>query len=89
MTNTFDLPNPVPMKSNLLAALLLTLTTWLPAQNAVLVEAESFSERGGWVIDQQSMDVMGSPYLMAHGMGIPVADAKTTVSFPEKGKYQV
>jgi len=50
----------------------------------ILIEAESFKSPGGWVIDQQSMDVMGSPYLMAHGMGIPVSDASTTVSFPKK-----
>ena len=36
----------------------------------LLIEAESFSQRGGWVLDQQFMDQMGSPYLMAHGMGI-------------------
>lgn len=57
--------------------------------NSLLVETESFAKKGGWVIDQQSMDVMGSPYLMAHGMGIPVADASTTVSFPKKGEYRV
>ena len=34
----------------------------------LLIEAESFSQRGGWVLDQQFMDQMGSPYLMAHGM---------------------
>ena len=38
----------------------------------VLVEAESFSDAGGWVVDQQSMDRMGSPYLLAHGLGVPV-----------------
>ena len=32
----------------------------------LLIEAESFSQRGGWVLDQQFMDQMGSPYLMAH-----------------------
>jgi len=57
--------------------------------NSVLIEAESFENKGGWVIDQQSMDVMGSPYLMAHGMGIPVQDAETTVKFPNTGKYFV
>lgn len=55
----------------------------------VLVEAESFANKGGWVIDQQSMDVMGSPYLMAHGMGVPVADASSSVEFPKPGKYRV
>lgn len=32
---------------------------------------------------------MGSPYLMAHGMGVPVEDASTTISFPEDGTYYV
>jgi hypothetical protein len=30
---------------------------------------------------------MGSPYLLAHGMGEPVENAKTTVHFPESGRY--
>lgn len=55
----------------------------------VLIEAESFQKKGGWVLDQQSMDVMGSPYLMAHGMGVPVQDATTTIKFPSKGSYRV
>ncbi len=57
--------------------------------NTVLIEAESFAQKGGWVVDQQSMDVMGSPYLMAHGMGIPIQDATTTVQFPKIGTYHV
>ena len=44
----------------------------------VFIEAESFDDWGGWVNDTQFMDQMGSPYLLAHGMGKPVADAKTT-----------
>ena len=55
----------------------------------VLVEAESFAELGGWVIDQQAMDQMGSPYALAHGLGRPVADAETTVDFPAAGNYRV
>jgi len=55
----------------------------------ILVEAESFDNKGGWVVDPQFMDQMGSPFLMAHGLGIPVTDAVTTVSFPEKGTYHV
>ena len=42
-----------------------------------MVEAEAFTYKGGWVVDQQFMDQMGSPYLLAHGMGSPVADAYT------------
>lgn len=50
----------------------------------LLIEAESFSQRGGWVLDQQFMDQMGSPYLMAHGMGIPVADAMAEINIPRR-----
>ena len=42
------------------------------ANQLVLVEPESFDETGGWVVDQQFMDLMGSPYLLAHGLGEPV-----------------
>ena len=46
----------------------------------MLVETESFRDKGGWQVDQQFMDLMGSPYLIAHGMGIPVKDASTTIN---------
>jgi hypothetical protein len=59
-----------------------------PAQ-AILLEAEGFAERGGWVVDQQAMDVMGSPYLLAHGLGLPVADATTSAKLPRAGTYRV
>ncbi|WP_343556352.1 FAD-dependent oxidoreductase [Sphingobacterium sp.] len=60
------------------------------SNNAFLfLEAEQFEELGGWDLDQQSMDQMGSPYLLAHGLGIPVADARTTVNFPSKGHYRI
>jgi len=55
----------------------------------LFVEAEAFSSYGGWDLDQQSMDVMGSPYLLAHGLGTPVADAVTEVEFPSAGKYRI
>ena len=72
-----------------LAWFLLCLDTSLALSRVVLIEAESFSDRGGWVIDQQSMDHMGSPYLMAHGLGQPVADASTTIEFEQLGTYFV
>ena len=53
------------------------------------LEAEGFTLQGGWELDQQSMDQMGSPYLLAHGLGIPVEDAVTTVTFPTAGIYRV
>jgi hypothetical protein len=55
----------------------------------VLVEAESFAEPGGWVLDTQFTHLMGSPYLMAHGLGKPVADATTKVKINQAGKYRV
>lgn len=55
----------------------------------VFLEAEQFAELGGWDLDQQSMEQMGSPYLLAHGLGVPVKDAATTVKFPEPGAYRV
>ena len=55
----------------------------------LLVEAEGFTERGGWVVDQQFMDEMGSPYLLAHGLGRPAANAATTVTFPAAGEYRL
>ncbi|MDR0335595.1 MAG: FAD-dependent oxidoreductase [Planctomycetaceae bacterium] len=59
------------------------------AENTVFVEAESFTDKGGWVVDQQYMDVMGSPVLLAHGMGEPVADAVMEISFPKTGTYRI
>jgi hypothetical protein len=55
----------------------------------LFVETESFSDKGGWVVDQQFMDLMGSPYLLAHGMGQPVRDAATELTFPRKGTYRM
>ena len=67
---------------------LLFLITPLDAQQ-LLVEAESFNDHGGWKLDTQFIDSMGSPYLLAHGLGKPVADATTEVTFPETGEYNV
>ncbi len=55
----------------------------------VLVEAEQFADPGGWDLDQQSMDQMGSPYLLAHGLGVPVRDAVTIAKFSAPGTYRV
>jgi hypothetical protein len=55
----------------------------------LLVEAESFEDRGGWKLDTQFIRAMGSPYLLAHGLGQPVADATTTVRIPTAGTWHV
>lgn len=69
------------MRRIILILSLLFCSQLITASN-LLIEAESFDQKGGWVVDQQFMDLMGSPYLMAHGMGVPVEDASTTISFP-------
>ncbi len=64
----------------------------LPAASStatLLLEAEAFDNRGGWVVDQQFMQLMGSPFLLAHGIGVPVEDARTAVEFPAAGTYRV
>ncbi|MEN6369263.1 MAG: FAD-dependent oxidoreductase [Thermotogota bacterium] len=58
-------------------------------EGLVLVEAEGFDDLGGWAVDQQFMDVMGSPFLLAHGAGVPVADASTEIRLPGVGEYRV
>lgn len=60
-----------------------------PTPGKLFVEAESFEDHGGWVLDTQFIEIMGSPYLMAHGMGKPVRDASTTVQNTTDGKYRV
>ena len=73
------------------------LLTFLPflsliscsTQEEILVEAEMFDHKGGWVVDQQFTFEMGSSYLLAHGMGLAVEDATTEVKFKKAGEYHV
>ena len=76
------------MKKILTISLLLTLCLSGFAKE-IFVEAESFAHKGGWVVDQQFMDTMGSPYLLAHGLGKPVADAVTQIDVPSSGEWHV
>lgn len=57
--------------------------------DTLLVEAEQFSNVGGWSLDTQFIETMGSPYLLAHGLGEPVADASTEIDIAEAGSYKV
>lgn len=73
-----------------LTAIALLIATWGQAAAAgILLETEAFADKGGWTLNQQFMDQMGSPYLIAHGMGKPVADAKTTFSIPATATYRI
>ena len=51
------------------------------SSQSVLIETELFETKGGWSIDSQFIDQMGSPYLLAHGLG--------EVRFPETGVYYI
>lgn len=53
----------------------------------IFVEAGSLENLGGWVIDQQSMPQIGSSYVMAHGLGVPVRDATGRVTVPVAAKW--
>ncbi|MFN9721596.1 MAG: FAD-dependent oxidoreductase [Planctomycetota bacterium] len=68
---------------------ILWCTSAIAVAGDVLVEAESFKNPGGWSLDTQFIREMGSPYLLAHGLGRPVEDATTTVTFSEAGTYKV
>ncbi|MBR1720829.1 MAG: hypothetical protein IJ726_10580 [Phocaeicola sp.] len=77
------------MKRLLFISVLLLALTFSGKAADLFIETENFTNKGGWVVDQQFMDLMGSPYLLAHGLGNPVSDASTEVVFPEKGEYYV
>jgi len=55
----------------------------------ILVEAEAFDDYGGWTLDSQFEAEMGSPYLLAHGLGVPVEDARTVIDVPAAARYHV
>lgn len=57
--------------------------------DGVLVEACGFEDPGGWALDTQHYQQMGGSYLLAHGMGQPVANARTTFQIPEAGTWHV
>ncbi len=69
--------------------LIFTSATVFAQPSTIFIEAESFSNKGGWVVDPQFVEQMGSPYLLAHGMGIPVKDAQTGITVEAAGKYHV
>lgn len=55
----------------------------------LLPEAEAFARQGNWKLDTQFIELMGSPYLLAHGMGNPVGAAAGEFSLTEGGSSQV
>ncbi len=67
----------------------LSAATAKASPDDILVDAVTFKNKGGWVTDPQFIQQMGSPYLLAHGAGQPVANAATTVTVKNAGSYHV
>ncbi len=55
----------------------------------IWIDAEDFKDYGGWRLDTQFTHLMGSGYLIASGIGIPVKDAMTEIQVPASGSYRV
>lgn len=80
------------MRATRYLALALLVAAWLAKPLAaanIWIEAESFEQKGGWQVDQQMIEGMGSPYLIAHGLGTPVKDALTNVRIDTAATYNV
>lgn len=75
--------------SYLIALLFLAQSLCASAAPLLWLEAERFADPGGWTNDSQFIDQMGSPYLLAAGLGQPVADAVTTIKPPAPGRYRL
>lgn len=62
--------------------------TQISKENSVMVLATKFADKGDWTVEQQFVLQMGSSYLLAHGIGTPLAkDAVTNVEIPADGDY--
>ena len=80
------------MRATRFLAVALLAAAWLAKPLAaanIWIEAESFEQKGGWQVDQQMIEGMGSPYLIAHGLGTPVKDALTNVRIDTAATYNV
>ena len=61
----------------------------LPARRTAIPVPPQCFDAGGWRLDAQFMAEMGSPYLLAHGLGVKVADAVAMVDVPEAGDWRI
>ena len=79
------------MKKRILICLAVSFSAVFPPNvfaGRVDIHPQAF-DPGGWKVDVQFMDVMGSPYLLAHGNGIRCLDAKAVANIPESGEWRV
>ena len=76
------------MKEKLILAAVAAMTACALSAEVIRLEAERFENLGGWTVESQYHQKLGSSYLQAHGLGRPVADASTTFSVTG-GTYRV
>ena len=67
------------------AAMTAVLLSFAAEAETIFLECERFRDLGGWTVESQFHGETGSSYLMAHGLGRPVADATTTFSVQTGG----
>jgi len=72
---------------SILSLVLISVSACLAESHVIWQEAESMDSTGTWSNDPQHIDIMGSVYLLATGLGKPVDDAVTSVAIPEDGTY--
>jgi hypothetical protein len=77
------------MRAYLLAFIVCAAWPVVGRGETIFVEAESFADLGGWSLDTAFTQIVGSPYLLAHGLGQPVKDATTSVKVDKAGKYRL
>lgn len=58
-------------------------------KKSIFISAGEFDDYGGWVLDTQFIQNMGSSYLLAHGLGEPVKNAVKKITVKESGTYKV
>ncbi|MFO7870217.1 MAG: FAD-dependent oxidoreductase [Kiritimatiellia bacterium] len=55
----------------------------------IWIDTSEFRDYGGWTLDTQFTHHIGSPCLMAVGIGDPVADARHELEIPADGRYRL
>jgi len=79
----------IEMKQQFLIIFIIFSLKAYSQNHLIFLETEAFENKGGWVIDQQFMDEMGSPFLLAHGLGESVEDANTIFEIQKEGEYYI
>ena len=54
----------------------------------LFLDAETFDDLGGWTIDTQSYESYSFAYIIAHGIGKKVADARHDIVIEKSSRYR-